>query len=130
MTSLFIWFATFGILVAIVGGVAAWVSKKSRGIRNATAFVMAGGASYCASFVVDMWAQAALGDIPPGNVVMPSITWLIFAFVLGVGRLPQAPLRMLSGHHSCSTHSWRWPSVAFMSKTSLSGWSSSYWQLS
>jgi len=85
MLSLLIWFATIGIGLVIAFGVAGWASRRSPPFRNVTGFVMAAGSSYCASFVVDMWAQAAVGSLPPSNIVMPSITWLIFAFLLAGG---------------------------------------------
>jgi hypothetical protein len=53
MLSFLIWFATIGIGLVIVFGVAGWASRRSPPFRNVTGFVMAAGSSYCASFVVD-----------------------------------------------------------------------------
>ncbi len=83
MNNFFIWLATLGGVIVVALGVANWASRKSAALRNCATFVLAAGASYCVSFVVDIWAQTALGNIPPGNVVLPSITWLVFASALG-----------------------------------------------
>jgi len=87
VANLFIWLGTLSVVIVVVIGVAKWASATSVGPRNCATFLMAAGASYCASFVVDMWAQAALDNMPARNVVMPSITWLTFALALGGGAL-------------------------------------------
>lgn len=130
MSNLLIWIATLITVVAVVTGLARWVSKRSRSLRNVVTFVMAAGSSYCASFVVDMWAQAALGNIPPANVIMPSVTWLLFAFVLAGGAFTARGSAYAIGLHLCLMPCWHWPSAASTFKTSPSGSFSSYWRSS
>lgn len=57
--------------------IAVWVSHKSPIFRNVVAFCLAGGASYSAGFVFNMWVLASTGGIvPPSNVIWPTWTWL------------------------------------------------------
>jgi hypothetical protein len=80
-----IWFVVLFVSCAVSVGAANWASARSELARNVTTFLLAAAAAYSASFVVDIWAQAATGSIPGGsNVIFPSITWLFFA-VVGAG---------------------------------------------
>ena len=64
----------------LVTGIAVWVSAKSPLLRNIAAFCLAGVSAYSIGFVLDMHRLVAAGNIPAGNVVCPTFTWLAIAF--------------------------------------------------
>ena len=77
-----IWLFVFVVSSIAAFGAANWASVRSKAARNVMTFLLAAAAAYSTSFVVDIWTQAASGDIPGGgNVIYPSITWLIIALV-------------------------------------------------
>jgi hypothetical protein len=65
--------------------VASWVSTKGPLLypRNIAGFCLGAVASYSVLFVLDMWMLAFTGAIPTdnGNIIWPSATWLIIAFI-------------------------------------------------
>ncbi len=85
MMILLLWATILTIGYFALTRVASWVSTKPPLLypRNIAAFCLSGVASYSVAFVLDMWMLAFTGAIPTnnGNVIWPSATWLIVAFI-------------------------------------------------
>jgi hypothetical protein len=85
MMILLLWATVLTIGYFALTRVASWVSTKRPLLypRNIAAFCLSGVASYSVAFVLDMWMLAFTGAIPTdnGNVIWPSATWLIIAFI-------------------------------------------------
>lgn len=86
-----LWAVIMSLVTVIMLAFGVWLSSKGQSIRNASGFLLALGASYSVSFVVDIIVLAWLGRIHLFGNTMPIMTWLIISIVFLFASLRAKP---------------------------------------
>jgi len=81
MIWIFLVYGTLLLIGFILNALARRISAKGPLLRNTMSFCLAGGAAWSVTTLLGFWMDGWKLYVPAGNLMWPTITWLVVAFI-------------------------------------------------
>ncbi len=81
MIWIFVVYGTLLLICFILNALARRISAKGPLLRNTMSFCLAGGAAWSFTTLLGFWMDGWKLHVPAGNLMWPTITWLVVAFI-------------------------------------------------